>query len=88
MRRCPAPRHAGRLRAGQPIHRIDGTSDSDIDTDLTLVRDYQLAMLAKDAPSAAPATRALLAPQLLDAEEKREWDSLATLLDAGLDAAA
>jgi hypothetical protein len=52
---------------------------------LTLLLDYQLALLAEDAPSAnARAEIAILAPQLLDAEERRAWEVLAQLLDVRL----
>jgi hypothetical protein len=51
---------------------------------LTLLLDYQLAILAADAPSAAREEIAVLAPQLLEAEETRAWETLANLLDASL----
>ena len=51
---------------------------------LTLLLDYQLALLAEDAPSEARTAIADLAPRLLDAEERRAWDVLAGLLDTGL----
>jgi hypothetical protein len=51
---------------------------------LTLLLDYQLSLLAADAPSTARDEIAALAPQLLDAEEKRAWDTLADLLDTTL----
>lgn len=52
---------------------------------LTLLLDYQLAMLADDAPSAAARQEiATLAPQMLEAEEKKSWDALAGLLDDAL----
>lgn len=52
---------------------------------LTLLLDYQLAMLAEDAPSAAARQEiAALAPQMLEAEEKKSWDALASLLDDAL----
>jgi hypothetical protein len=51
---------------------------------LTLVLDYQLSLLAADEPSAARDEIAKLAPQLLVAEEKRNWNTLATLLDGSL----
>lgn len=52
---------------------------------LTLLLDYQLAMLADDAPSAAAREEiATLAPQMLDAEERKSWDALAGLLDDSL----
>ncbi len=52
---------------------------------LTLLLDYQLAMLAEDAPSAGAREEiAMLAPKLLDAEERKSWDRLAALLDEHL----
>jgi hypothetical protein len=51
---------------------------------LTLLLDYQLALLATDAPSPAREEIAVLAPQLLAAEEQRAWDRLAILLDTSL----
>ena len=51
---------------------------------LTLLLDYQLALLATDAPSPAREEIAVLAPQLLAAEEQRAWDTLAILLDTNL----
>jgi hypothetical protein len=51
---------------------------------LTLLLDYQLALLAADAPSDARAAIADLAPRLLDAEERRAWGVLAGLLETGL----
>ncbi len=51
---------------------------------LTLLLDYQLSMLAEDAPSAARDEIAVIAPQLLHAEEKKSWDMLARLLDDSL----
>ncbi len=51
---------------------------------LTLLLDYQLALLAADEPSAAREDIATLAPQMLAAEEQRAWDTLATLLDGSL----
>lgn len=51
---------------------------------LTLLLDYQLALLAKDQPSAARDEIAVLAPEMLAAEEKRSWETLATLLDETL----
>jgi len=51
---------------------------------LTMLLDYQLALLAADAPSAARDEIATLAPQLLEAEEQRAWTRLATLLDTTL----
>lgn len=51
---------------------------------LTLLLDYQLSMLAEDEPSAARAELAELAPQMLAAEEKRSWETLASLLDDAL----
>lgn len=52
---------------------------------LTLLLDYQLAMLAEDAPSAiAREEIATLAPQMLKAEERKSWDTLAGLLDDAL----
>ena len=51
---------------------------------LTLLLDYQLALLATDAPSPARDEIAVLAPRLLAAEEKRAWDTLAILLDTSL----
>lgn len=51
---------------------------------LTLLLDYQLSMLAEDAPSAARDEIAVLAPQMLHAEEKKKWDMLARLLDDSL----
>ncbi len=52
---------------------------------LTLLLDYQLAMLAEDAPSAAARQEiAVLAPQMLAAEERKSWGVLAGLLDDAL----
>jgi hypothetical protein len=52
---------------------------------LTLLLDYQLAMLAEDAPSGVAREEiATLAPMLLDAEEKKSWNRLASLLDESL----
>lgn len=51
---------------------------------LTLLLDYQLALLAADAPSDARETIARLAPELLAAEEGRAWDVLAGLLETKL----
>ncbi len=51
---------------------------------LTLLLDYQLTLLAADAPSEARGAIADLAPRLLDAEERRAWDVLAGLLETGL----
>jgi hypothetical protein len=51
---------------------------------LTLLLDYQLTLLAADAPSGARDEIAALAPQLLAAEETRAWDTLASLLDTNL----
>jgi hypothetical protein len=51
---------------------------------LTLMLDYQLSMLAEDAPSGAREDIATIAPQLLEAEEQKSWDRLAGLLDTGL----
>ena len=51
---------------------------------LTLLLDYQLALLAEDKPSNARDEIAVLAPRLLEAEEKRAWDALASLLDGSL----
>jgi hypothetical protein len=51
---------------------------------LTILLDYQLSMLADDAPSAARDEIAVLAPQMLHAEEKKKWDMLARLLDDSL----
>jgi len=51
---------------------------------LTLLLDYQLSLLAADAPSDARAAIGELAPRLLDAEERRAWDVLAGLLETGL----
>ncbi len=52
---------------------------------LTLLLDYQLSMLAADAPSGAAREEiAAMAPQLLDAEEKRSWETLAQLLETNL----
>jgi hypothetical protein len=51
---------------------------------LTLLLDYQLALLAADAPSAARDEVAILAPQLLEAEEQRAWTRLANLLETSL----
>ena len=51
---------------------------------LTMLLDYQLSVLAADAPSGAREEIAALAPQLLRAEEKRAWDTLANLLDGNL----
>lgn len=51
---------------------------------LTLVLDYQLALLAADQPSAARDEIAVLAPRLLAAGEKRSWGTLASLLDESL----
>lgn len=51
---------------------------------LTLLLDYQLTLLAADAPSLARDEIAALAPQLLAAQESRAWDSLASLLDTTL----
>jgi hypothetical protein len=51
---------------------------------LTLLLDYQLTLLAADAPSLARDEIAALAPQLLAAEEARAWDTLASLLDTNL----
>jgi hypothetical protein len=51
---------------------------------LTLLLDYQLALLAADQPSNVREEIASLAPQLLRAEETKAWDTLATLLDANL----
>jgi hypothetical protein len=51
---------------------------------LTLLLDYQLAILAADEPSAAREEIAVIAPQLLEAEEKQSWGTLAELLDASL----
>jgi hypothetical protein len=51
---------------------------------LTLLLDYQLTLLAADAPSLARDEIAALAPQLLAAEEARAWDTLASLLDSNL----
>jgi hypothetical protein len=51
---------------------------------LTLLLDYQLTLLAEDAPSGAREEIAVLAPKLLDAEEKKSWDTLAELLDTNL----
>jgi hypothetical protein len=51
---------------------------------LTLVLDYQLTLLAEDAPSGAREAIAELAPALLEAEERRAWDVLAGLLDTKL----
>ncbi len=51
---------------------------------LSLVLDYQLALLAEDAPSPARDAIAALAPRLLAAEEQRAWNELAGLLDGVL----
>ncbi|MCC6764885.1 MAG: hypothetical protein IT293_09500 [Deltaproteobacteria bacterium] len=51
---------------------------------LTLLLDYQLALLAADEPSAAREDIATLAPRLLAAEEERAWETLASLLDGSL----
>ena len=51
---------------------------------LMLLLDYQLTLLAADVPSAAREEIAALAPQLLAAEEKQAWDTLASLLDTSL----
>ena len=51
---------------------------------LTILLDYQLSMLAEDAPSPARDEIAVLAPQMLHAEEKKKWDMLARLLDDSL----
>lgn len=51
---------------------------------LTLLLDYQLSILAEDAPSGARDELAVIATQLLEAEEKKSWDSLANILDGGL----
>jgi len=51
---------------------------------LSMLLDYQLALLASDAPSAARTEIADLAPALLDAEERRAWETLASLLDTRL----
>jgi hypothetical protein len=51
---------------------------------LTLLLDYQLAMLAEDQPSVAREEIAVLAPKMLSAEEKRAWETLAILLDQKL----
>lgn len=51
---------------------------------LTLLLDYQLALLAADEPSAAREEIGILAPQLLAAEEGRAWKTLASLLDGSL----
>ena len=51
---------------------------------LSMLLDYQLALLASDAPSEARQAIADLAPALLDAEERRAWDTLAGLLDTRL----
>jgi hypothetical protein len=51
---------------------------------LTLLLDYQLALLAADAPSDARTAIAALAPRMLDAEERRAWDVLAGLLENDL----
>ncbi len=51
---------------------------------LTLLLDYQLALLAADEPSTAREDIATLAPQLLAAEEGRAWETLASLLDGSL----
>ncbi len=51
---------------------------------LTLLLDYQLALLAADAPSSAREEIAALAPELLEAEQGKAWEQLAGLLDASL----
>jgi hypothetical protein len=51
---------------------------------LTLLLDYQLALLAADEPSQAREEIATIAPRLLEAEEKQSWETLADLLDASL----
>ena len=51
---------------------------------LTLLLDYQLAILAADEPSDAREEIAAIAPRLLAAEEKQSWETLAQLLDANL----
>jgi hypothetical protein len=51
---------------------------------LTLLLDYQLTLLAADAPSEARGAIAELAPRLLDAEERRAWGVLAGLLESDL----
>ena len=53
---------------------------------LTLLLDYQLSMLAEDALSTIIAREeiATVAPQLLNAEEKRSWELLAQLLEKKL----
>ncbi len=52
---------------------------------LTLLLDYQLAMLAEDTPStSAREIIAGLAPQMLEAEEQRAWERLAALLETSL----
>ena len=51
---------------------------------LTLLLDYQLTILAADTPSGAREEIAMLAPKLLEAEEKKSWDTLAELLDTSL----
>ena len=51
---------------------------------LTLLLDYQLTLLAADAPSGAREAIAEIAPKLLDAEERKAWNVLAALLDQKL----
>jgi hypothetical protein len=51
---------------------------------LTLVLDYQLTLLAADEPSGAREAVAEIAPQLLDAEERKAWNVLAGLLEQKL----
>jgi hypothetical protein len=51
---------------------------------LTLLLDYQLALLASDEPSKARDEIAAIAPRLLEAEERQSWETLADLLDGGL----
>lgn len=51
---------------------------------LTLLLDYQIALLAEDEPAAVREEIAGLGRRLLAAEEERAWETLASLLDGSL----